>query len=166
MCHYLQFFFLQVRKKLEKTAQYFKSLGSLGFWSHFVCTTVSAGILLFSAVAIGKATASFTFFATAIGMVAAFISVFRSYGYIRLSEMLKRTANEPSKVPPSHRLIGYTTALSVFHPQKCYGSSCPRNDHTPIKSYLTNFIKYAGSEIGWNGILSYFTFIWQSSKLH
>jgi hypothetical protein len=57
----------------------------------------------------------------------------------------KRTANEPSKVLPSHRLIGYTTALSNFHPQKSYGSSCPRNGHTPIKSYLTNSIKYAGS---------------------
>lgn len=98
------FHFLQVSKKLEKTAQYFKNLGSLGFWSQLVCTIVSAGILSFSAVATGKATASFTLGATAVGIVVAFISVFRSFGYIRLSERLRRTAKEPSKVLPSHRL--------------------------------------------------------------
>jgi hypothetical protein len=120
------FFFLQVSKKLEKTAQYFKNLGSLGFWSQLVCTTVSAGILSFSAVATGKATTSFTFFATAVGILAAFISVFRSFGYIRISERLKRTANEPSKVLPSHHLIGYhITALSTFIRQKKHGS-CPQ----------------------------------------
>lgn len=90
----------QVSKKLEKTARYFKNLGTLGFWSQLVCTTVSAGILSFAAVATGKATAPFTFCATAVGIVVAFISVFRSFGYIRLSERLKRTVNEPSKAPP------------------------------------------------------------------
>ncbi|KAL6603786.1 hypothetical protein ACP70R_044147 [Stipagrostis hirtigluma subsp. patula] len=90
----------QVSKKLEKTASYFKSLGTLGFWSQLVCTTVSAGILSFSAVATGNATAPFTFWATAVGIIAAFISVFRSFGYIRLSERLRRTANEPAKAPP------------------------------------------------------------------
>ncbi|TVU08265.1 hypothetical protein EJB05_41663, partial [Eragrostis curvula] len=89
----------QVSKKLEKTAQYFNSLGSLGFWSQLVCTTVSAGILSFSAVATGRATAPFTLWATALGIVAAFISVFRSFGYIRLSERLRRTAKEPAKAP-------------------------------------------------------------------
>ncbi|XP_062229341.1 protein TIC 21, chloroplastic-like [Phragmites australis] len=90
----------QVSKKLEKTARYFNSLGTLGFWSQLVCTTVSAGILSFSAVATGNATAPFTFCATAVGIVAAFISVFWSFGYIRLSERLRRTANEPAKAPP------------------------------------------------------------------
>ncbi|EER90086.1 protein TIC 21, chloroplastic [Sorghum bicolor] len=89
----------QVSKKLEKTARHFKNLGTLGFWSQLVCTFVSAGILSFSAVATGNVTAPFTFCATAVGIVMAFISVFQSYGYIRLSERLKRTANEPSKAP-------------------------------------------------------------------
>uniref|UniRef100_A0A0D9WSF2 Uncharacterized protein n=1 Tax=Leersia perrieri TaxID=77586 RepID=A0A0D9WSF2_9ORYZ len=90
----------QVSKRLEKTARYFKTLGTLGFWSQLVCTTVSAGILSFSAVATGNATSPFTFVATSIGIVAAFISVFWAFGYIRLSERLKRTANEPAKAPP------------------------------------------------------------------
>ncbi|CAD6338942.1 unnamed protein product [Miscanthus lutarioriparius] len=90
----------QVSKKLEKTARHFKNLGTLGFWSQLVCTFVSAGILSFSAVATGNVTSPFTFCATAVGIVMAFISVFQSYGYIRLSERLKRTANEPSKAPP------------------------------------------------------------------
>ncbi|KAG8094913.1 hypothetical protein GUJ93_ZPchr0012g22136 [Zizania palustris] len=88
----------QVSKRLEKTARYFKTWGTLGFWSQLVCTTVSAGILSFSAVAIGNATSPFTLFATSISIVAAFISVFWAFGYIRLSERLRRTANEPAKV--------------------------------------------------------------------
>jgi hypothetical protein len=98
-------FLLQVSKKLEKTARHFKNLGTLGFWSQLVCTFVSAGILSFSAVATGNVTAPFTFCATAVGIVMAFISVFQSYGYIRLSERLKRTANEPSKVLPSPEIV-------------------------------------------------------------
>ncbi|TKW22964.1 hypothetical protein SEVIR_4G262900v4 [Setaria viridis] len=90
----------QVSKKLKKTARYFKNLGTLGFWSQLVCTTISAGILSFSAVATGDATAPFTFIATSVGIIAAFISVFRSFGYIRLSERLRRAANEPAKAPP------------------------------------------------------------------
>ncbi|XP_051203145.1 protein TIC 21, chloroplastic-like [Lolium perenne] len=90
----------QVSKRLEKTARYFKSLGTLGFWSQLVCTTVSAGILSFSAVATGNATSPFTFYLTALGIVAAFFSVFRSFGYIRLSERLGRTSTEPAKAPP------------------------------------------------------------------
>ena len=96
---------MQVSKKLEKTARHFKNLGTLGFWSQLVCTFVSAGILSFSAVATGNVTSPFTFCATAVGIVVAFISVFQSYGYIRLSERLKRTANEPSKVLPSPKIV-------------------------------------------------------------
>lgn len=88
----------QVKKRLEKTARYFKNLGTLGFWSQLVCTIVSGGILSFSTVAMGKVTAPFTFYATAAGIAAAFISVFWSFGYIRLSERLKKTAKEPAKV--------------------------------------------------------------------
>ncbi|KAL6888810.1 hypothetical protein ACP4OV_009836 [Aristida adscensionis] len=90
----------QVMKRLEKTARYFKNLGTLGFWSQLVCTIVSGGILSFSTVVTGKVTAPFTFYATAAGIAAAFISVFWSFGYIRLSERLRRTAKEPAKAPP------------------------------------------------------------------
>ncbi|CAN6271726.1 unnamed protein product [Urochloa humidicola] len=90
----------QVIRRLEKTARYFKNLGTLGFWSQLVCTIVSGGILSFSTVVTGKVTSPFTFYATAAGIAAAFISVFWSFGYIRLSERLKRTAKEPAKAPP------------------------------------------------------------------
>ncbi|KAF8783899.1 hypothetical protein HU200_000349 [Digitaria exilis] len=90
----------QVTKRLEKTARYFKNLGTLGFWSQLVCTIVSGGILSFSTVVTGKVTAPLTFYATAAGIAAAFISVFWSFGYIRLSERLKRSAKEPAKAPP------------------------------------------------------------------
>lgn len=90
----------QVAKRLEKTSRYFKRLGSLGFWGQLVCTIVSAVILSFSVVITGKVTSPATFYATAGGIVAAFISVFWSFGYIRLSDKLQRTANQPSKAPP------------------------------------------------------------------
>ncbi|XP_012463688.1 protein TIC 21, chloroplastic [Gossypium raimondii] len=90
----------QVSKRLENTSRYFKRLGNLGFWGQLVCTLVSAVILSFSVVITGKITSPATFYATASGIVAAFISVFWSFGYIRLSEKLKRTANDPSKAPP------------------------------------------------------------------
>lgn len=95
----------QVSKRLEKTARYFKNLGTLAFWSQLVCTTVSAGILSFSAVATGNATSPFTFYATGLGIVAAFTSVFRSFGYIRLSKTLRRTATEPAKAPPRAAVV-------------------------------------------------------------
>ncbi|KAF3435471.1 hypothetical protein FNV43_RR22560 [Rhamnella rubrinervis] len=90
----------QVAKRLENTSRYFKRLGSLGFWGQLVCTVVSAVILSFSVVITGKVSSPATFYATAGGIAAAFISVFWSFGYIRLSEKLRRTANEPSKAPP------------------------------------------------------------------
>ncbi|KAF7078768.1 hypothetical protein CFC21_083149 [Triticum aestivum] len=88
----------QVIKRLEKTARYFKNLGTLGFWSQLVCTFVSAGILSFSTVVTGKVTSPFTFYTTAAGVAAAFISVFWSFGYIRLSERLRKTASAPAKI--------------------------------------------------------------------
>ncbi|CAM0870826.1 unnamed protein product [Alopecurus aequalis] len=47
----------------------------------------------------------FTFYLTAAGIVAAFFSVFRSFGYIRLSERLGRTATEPAKAPPRAEVV-------------------------------------------------------------
>ncbi|KAK4284545.1 hypothetical protein QN277_001362 [Acacia crassicarpa] len=89
----------QVSKMLEKTARYFKRLGNLGFWGQLVCTVVAAVILSFSVVITGKITSPATFYATSGGLVAAFVSVFWSFGYIRLSNKLRRTANEPTKAP-------------------------------------------------------------------
>ena len=85
-------------KRLESTSRYFKRLGSLGFWGQLVCTVVAAVILSFSVVVTGRVTSPATFYATAGGIAAAFISVFWSFGYIRLSEKLRKTANAPSKV--------------------------------------------------------------------
>ncbi|XP_028767668.1 protein TIC 21, chloroplastic [Neltuma alba] len=90
----------QVSKRLEKTARYFKRLGSLGFWGQLVCTVVAAVILSFSVVITGKITSPVTFYATAGGIAAAFVSVFWSFGYLRLSEKLQKTSNEPTKAPP------------------------------------------------------------------
>ncbi|KAJ4716241.1 protein TIC 21, chloroplastic-like [Melia azedarach] len=90
----------QVAKRLENTSRYFKRLGGLGFWGQLVCTVVAAVILSFSVVVTGKITSPATFYSTAAGIAAAFISVFWSFGYIRLSEKLRKTATDPSKAPP------------------------------------------------------------------
>ncbi|KAI3774700.1 hypothetical protein L1987_49260 [Smallanthus sonchifolius] len=90
----------QVAKRLESTSRYFKRLGSLGFWGQLVCTIVAAVILSFSVVITGKITSPATFYATAGGIAAAFLSVFWSFGYIRLSDRLRKTASDPSKAPP------------------------------------------------------------------
>ncbi|XP_076886031.1 protein TIC 21, chloroplastic-like [Bidens hawaiensis] len=90
----------QVAKRLENTSRYFKRLGSLGFWGQLVSTVVAAVILSFSVVITGKITSPATFYATSAGIVAAFLSVFWSFGYIRLSDRLRKTANDPSKAPP------------------------------------------------------------------
>ncbi|XP_077229537.1 translocon at inner membrane of chloroplasts 21 [Tasmannia lanceolata] len=94
-----------VSKRLENTARYFKRLGTLGFWGQLVCTVVAAVILSFSTVVTGKITAPVTFYATAAGIAAAFVSVFWSFGYIRLSDKLRRTANEPAKAPPRAEVV-------------------------------------------------------------
>ncbi|XP_010530742.1 PREDICTED: protein TIC 21, chloroplastic-like [Tarenaya hassleriana] len=90
----------QVAKRLEKTSKHFKSLGSFGFWGQLVLTVVASVILSFSVVVTGKPTSPATFYATAGGIAAAFVSVFWSFGYIRLSERLRRTSADPSKAPP------------------------------------------------------------------
>lgn len=63
-----------------------------------MCTVVAAVILSFSVVITGKISSPATFYSTTGGIVAAFISVFWSFGYIRLSDRLRKTASEPSKV--------------------------------------------------------------------
>lgn len=88
-----------VAKRLQNTARYFKRLGSFAFWGQLLCTIVAAVILSFSIVVTGKITSPATFYATAGGIAAAFISIFWSFGYLRLSERLRRTANDPSKAP-------------------------------------------------------------------
>ncbi|WCJ17777.1 translocon at inner membrane of chloroplasts 21 [Euphorbia peplus] len=90
----------QVAKRLESTSRYFKRLGSLGFWGQLICAVVAAVIQSFSVVVTGKISSPFTFYATAGGIAAAFISVFWSFGYLRLSDKLRKTANDPSKAPP------------------------------------------------------------------
>ncbi|KAJ9159488.1 hypothetical protein P3X46_024995 [Hevea brasiliensis] len=90
----------QVAKRLEITSRYFKRLGSLGFWGQLICTVVAAVILSFSIVITGKISSPASFYATAGGIAAAFISVFWSFGYIRLSEKLRKTAYDPTKAPP------------------------------------------------------------------
>lgn len=95
----------QVAKRLESTSRYFKRLGSLGFWGQLVCTVVAAVILSFSVVITGKITSPATFYATAGGIVAAFLSVFWSFGYIRLSDRLRKTVNDPSKAPPRGEVV-------------------------------------------------------------
>lgn len=89
----------QVSMRLEKTSRHFKRLGGLGFWGQLVCALVAAVILSFSVAIKWKITSPVTFYATAGGVAAAFISVFWSFGHIRLSDKLRRAANEPSKAP-------------------------------------------------------------------
>ncbi|KAH9614071.1 hypothetical protein KSS87_003158 [Heliosperma pusillum] len=90
----------QVAKRLEKTGRYFRRLGTFGFWGQLVCTIVAAVILSFSVLTTGKITSPASFYSTAVGIAAAFISVFQSFGYVRLSDRLRKTANDPSKAPP------------------------------------------------------------------
>ncbi|XP_002974116.2 protein TIC 21, chloroplastic [Selaginella moellendorffii] len=94
-----------VAKRLEETARHFKTMGSLGFWSQFLCTLVSAAILAFSIFVSGTATATVTKYLTAAGIAVGFISVFRSFGYIRLSGRLESAMNDPSKAPPRTEVI-------------------------------------------------------------
>ncbi|XP_074286267.1 protein TIC 21, chloroplastic-like [Silene latifolia] len=95
----------QVAKRLENTARYFKRLGSFGFWGQLICTIVAAVILSFSVVVTGKITSPATFYSTAGGIAAAFISVFWSFGYLRLSEKLRKTASNPAKAPPRNDVV-------------------------------------------------------------
>ncbi|XP_051137789.1 protein TIC 21, chloroplastic [Andrographis paniculata] len=95
----------QVARRLENTSRNFKRLGSFGFWGQLVCTVVAAVILSFSIIITGKITSPATFYATAGGIAAAFVSVFWSFGHIRLADKLRRTASDPSKAPPRAEVV-------------------------------------------------------------
>ncbi|OIT37333.1 protein tic 21, chloroplastic, partial [Nicotiana attenuata] len=60
----------------------------VGFWGQLVYTLVAAVILSFSVIITGKITSPFTFYSTAGGIAAAFVSVFWSFGYIRFGGQL------------------------------------------------------------------------------
>ncbi|CAM6013063.1 unnamed protein product [Sphagnum balticum] len=94
-----------VTKRLEQTAAYFKRLGALSFWGQLVCTTVAAVILAFSIVVTGAVTAPATLYLTAAGIAAAFLSVFWSFGYMRLAQRLRATAHDPAKAPPRAQVV-------------------------------------------------------------
>ena len=83
---------------MGSAARNFRRYGTLGFWGQLVCTVVSAAILAFSVAISGTPTSQATFYATAGGITAAFLSVFWSFGYIRLSERLRDTVNNLKKV--------------------------------------------------------------------
>ncbi|KAJ7569915.1 hypothetical protein O6H91_01G100100 [Diphasiastrum complanatum] len=95
----------QVSKRLEQTGRYFKRLGQFGFWGQLTCTIVSAVILAFSVAITGTATSPTTFYLTAAGIVAAFISVFWSFGYIRLANRLRGSVENPIKAPPRVQVV-------------------------------------------------------------
>jgi len=94
-----------VAKRLERTAGQFKRLGSLGFWGQLVCTVVSAVILAFSVVITGQPTAPASIYLTAGGIAAAFVSVFWSFGYIRLAQKLRDTIGNPTRAPPRAEVV-------------------------------------------------------------
>ncbi|KAJ7569914.1 hypothetical protein O6H91_01G100100 [Diphasiastrum complanatum] len=96
---------VQVSKRLEQTGRYFKRLGQFGFWGQLTCTIVSAVILAFSVAITGTATSPTTFYLTAAGIVAAFISVFWSFGYIRLANRLRGSVENPIKAPPRVQVV-------------------------------------------------------------
>eukprot|EP00244_Chara_vulgaris_P004517 TRINITY_DN1890_c1_g1_i2.p1 TRINITY_DN1890_c1_g1~~TRINITY_DN1890_c1_g1_i2.p1 ORF type:complete len:406 (-),score=45.50 TRINITY_DN1890_c1_g1_i2:248-1465(-) len=105
---------IQVSRRVARAAELFKRLGVIGFWSQLVCTFVSAGILAFSLVLTGKATSVVTLYLTAAGICAAFLSVFWSFGYTRLSIRLREGVGNPSKAPPrSHVVRNLTNGLMI-----------------------------------------------------
>lgn len=93
--------------KLERTAAYFRRLGTLGFWGQLICSVVSAVILAFSIVISGAATSPVTLYLTSGGIVAAFLSVFWSFDYTRLSNRLREAAirKVPNKAPTKASII-------------------------------------------------------------
>ncbi|KAJ7185099.1 hypothetical protein O6H91_Y537900 [Diphasiastrum complanatum] len=90
----------QVSRRLADTGRHFKRLGSLGFWGQLVCSVVSATILAFAILISGNATAPLTGYLTAAGIASGFLSVFWSFGYLRMAGRLQAAVNDPSKAPP------------------------------------------------------------------
>jgi hypothetical protein len=113
----------QVSKRLESTGRYFKRLGGLGFWSQLVCTVVSSVILAFSVVITRSPTSPPTFYITAIGIVATFLSVLWSFGYIQLAVRLRKTANDPAKSPPCADVVKNLKKWNCYK-YSWYGCHC------------------------------------------
>ncbi|KAH7446752.1 hypothetical protein KP509_01G072500 [Ceratopteris richardii] len=105
----------QVAKRLENVSGRLKFVGTLSFWGQLVCTTVSAVVLAFSLVVSGTATAQATFYLTAGGITAAFISVFWAYGYVRLSKKLQSTALELNKAPPRADVVNQLKTGTIIN---------------------------------------------------
>lgn len=124
----------QVAKRLERTAGQFKRLGSLGFWGQLVCTVVSAVILAFSVVITGQPTAPVSIYLTAGGIAAAFVSVFWSFGYIRLAQKLRDTIGNPTRVP----FTSFSNSpLSVHHYKPMSNQF-----HCKVATPMSTYIKY------------------------
>lgn len=157
----------QVSKRLESTSRYIKRLGSFGFWGQLVCTVVAAVILSFSVVITGKITSPATFYSTAGGIAAGFISVFWSFGYIRLAEKLRKTANDPSKAPPRANVVkslknGIILNLlgmgaAILGMQATVGSLVAKALTSSANPYV------AGASPGYNPVLALDVFLVQAS---
>lgn len=83
--------------------------GNWGFWVQLVTAVVSAVILAFSVAITGQATNAISAYLTAGGIVAAFISVFRSFGYTRLARQFEESADDPDRV----------STLQPMHSKNC-----------------------------------------------
>lgn len=95
----------QASKRVERTAKYFRQLGIVGFWGQLVCSVVASVILTFSIVISGKPTAPVSTYLTSAGIVAAFLSVFWSFGYLRLADRLRSAVDNPMKAPPRTSVV-------------------------------------------------------------
>eukprot|EP00475_Leptophrys_vorax_P019147 TRINITY_DN26172_c0_g1_i2.p1 TRINITY_DN26172_c0_g1~~TRINITY_DN26172_c0_g1_i2.p1 ORF type:complete len:344 (-),score=-7.22 TRINITY_DN26172_c0_g1_i2:370-1302(-) len=95
----------QASKRVESTARYFRRLGVVGFWGQLVCAVVASVILTFSIVISGKPTAPVSTYLTSAGIVAAFLSVFWSFGYLRLADRLRSAVDNPMKAPPRTSVV-------------------------------------------------------------
>eukprot|EP00897_Mesotaenium_endlicherianum_P002959 jgi/Mesen1/2691/ME000167S01846 len=105
----------QAAEKLRRMAGYFRRLGSLGFWSQLVCTVVAAVILAFSIVITGQATSPVTLYLTSGGIVAAFLSVFWSFDYTRLSRRLRDAVSNPQKAPKRANVVSHLKSGLVIN---------------------------------------------------
>ncbi|CAI5471739.1 unnamed protein product [Closterium sp. Yama58-4] len=95
----------QASKRVERTSKYFRQLGIIGFWGQLVCSVVASVILTFSIVISGRPTAPVSTYLTSAGIVAAFLSVFWSFGYLRLADRLRNAIENPMKAPPRSSVV-------------------------------------------------------------
>lgn len=90
----------QASKRVDRTSRYFRRLGVIGFWGQLVCSLVAAVILAFSIIITGTPSAPVSTYLTFVGILAAFTSVFWSFGYLRMADRLKFAVDNPMKVHP------------------------------------------------------------------